>query len=138
MNTEAAICDALETAALAFTDGASPAIDNALSTTFKPRDGVPYVEVAYMPNRNQNLFVGNAAPTRHLGIMQISVMYPIGEGRIPAIELAGAVAAAFPKGRRLTSNGVTVQIYEQPSVAPPMQEPDRVRVPVSIRYQAIY
>ena len=138
MNVEAEVCNALETAAMAFTANASPEIDIAIRDGFAPRDGVPYLQVDFMPNRTQNLFVGNSAPARHIGIFQVSVMYPNGEGRIPALALAGEVAAAFSKGSRFASNGVSAQIYEQPSVAPPMQEPDRVRVPVSIRYQAIY
>lgn len=134
---DADIANALETAVIGWAVSQSPEVQMAFGSVFEPTPGVPYVEVHVMPNRTRNLYLANDAPSQHIGILQVTVCYPNGEGYAPARVLADSVAAFFAKGKKMPAGGAVVEVYEFPSVASPMQAPDRVRVPISIRYQAI-
>lgn len=112
----------------------SPALPVAYpDIAFTPPTG-PYLDVRYLPNSNVNLFIGNNDETQYRGLIQVTVVFPSGRGIPPVMEIAGLVADHFAKGTVLRSGSASVRIYEQPSVAPSMQDTDRVRVPVTIKY----
>ena len=136
---EAAIPDALLEHLGEFAAAQSPALGVFYpGLPFSPTDGVAYLAARYMPNRNDVLAVSDAAHERHFGLLQVSVMWPDGEGGIiPAMDLAGQVIAHFPKGTRLQGDGVKVEITRQAWLVQPLEEDDgRLMVPVTIPYQA--
>lgn len=98
----------------------------------------PYLEVRHLPNTNVNLFIGNEATVQYQGLLQITVVYPAGQGIIKPSEIAGLVASHFAKGTVLRDAGVNVRIYQKPSVARSIQDTDRIRVPVTIPYQVFH
>jgi len=100
---------------------------------FTPPAGA-YLEVRHLPNSNVNLFVGDDAPVQYRGILQITVVYLSAKGIVAPSEVAGKIVDHFKKGTVLRSGIVAVRIYEKPSVAPSMQDTDRVRIPVTIKY----
>ncbi|WP_019170668.1 DUF4128 domain-containing protein [Pseudaminobacter salicylatoxidans] len=100
---------------------------------FTPPAG-SYIEATFMPNTNVNLFVGNDATTQHQGILQVTVVSKAGGGIVAPMEIAGQVVAHFAKGIRVSGQGVTVRVSAKPSVARPLQDADRIRVPVTILY----
>lgn len=136
LGTEAAIFDALMAKMAAFSH--SPAVDVAYpGISFTPSDGEAYLEVTHLPNNTAALAVASDGVQQHQGLLQVSVMWPSdGRGHMPALELADAVASHFAKGTDLYSNGVKVRIPTRPSIASPLQEPDRVRLPITIEYIA--
>lgn len=133
----AAIPDALLTHLIAF--AASPEIGLALpGRVFVPIDGEPYLEAVYLPNRTDTRAIGDNDAQDHQGLLQVSVMWPSDDdGLIPALDLAGQVINHFAKGTRLSSDGVLVRIERKGWVAPHLQEPDRLRVPVTIPYRVL-
>lgn len=137
LGTEAAIFDALMARMAAFSH--SPAIEIAYpGLSFTPSDGEPYLEVTHLPNNTAPLAVASDGVQQHQGLLQVSVMWPSDgvTGHMPALELADAVSTHFAKGTDLYSNGVKVRIPTRPSIASPLQEPDRVRLPITIEYIA--
>lgn len=133
---EAQIADLLLSHVGAFCEAESPNLAVSMpDVPFTPPEGEPYLDVALLPNTTLNYAIADDGSSRYRGLLQIAVMWPSGQGGIlDALDLAGRVAAHFAKGTRL-SEDVTVQSTSKPSIAPPMTEPGRLRVPVTVAYQ---
>lgn len=97
-----------------------------------------YLEARYMPNTNVNLFLGNDATVQYRGLLQVTLVYQAGKGIIVPAEIAGRIVSHFAKGTVLRSSGVNVRIYEKPSVAPSLQDANRVRIPITIPYKVFH
>lgn len=112
----------------------SPAMPIAWpNLSFTPPAG-EYLEVTFMPNTNVNQFIGNNSKTQHQGLLQVTVVSKSGIGIVGPNEVAGKIVEHFAKGTKIIADGVKVKIDRKPTVAAPMQDADRVRVPVTIRY----
>ncbi|MBB6306220.1 DUF4128 domain-containing protein [Xanthobacter tagetidis] len=96
-----------------------------------------WLEAWPMFNTTGNLFLGNGDPSLHLGIMQVTVVSPLGEGATPALGIAEQVAAHFAKGTRLQSEDVDLRIYEKPSISTPFKDEGDLRTAVSIRWRVV-
>lgn len=94
-----------------------------------------YLRVTPLINETVSLVLGNGA-NKHRGIFQVSVLWKSRSGLIAPLEVADLIAAHFAKGTTLYSGTVRVVIYRKPSAASPLQEDDRVQVPVSIPYHS--
>lgn len=90
-----------------------------------PDDG-RYLEVIIFPNRPS--FEGLASGRVDQGLLQISVVWPKGEGVIAAMEIADEVAAQFYMGSRFGR----IKVYRQPWISTPLSEDDRVKIPITI------
>jgi len=131
---EAKIADLLLThlGALTFT----PAIPVSYpGVPFTPPEGT-YLEATFIPNTNVNRFVGHDSTTEHRGILQVSVYAPASVGLIPPLGIAGKVVEHFERGAVIVDGTLRVRISGRPSVAAPIQEPDRVHIPVSVNWRA--
>jgi hypothetical protein len=114
----------------------SPALPIAWpNLSFTPPPG-EYLEATFMPNTNVNLFVGNDATTQHQGLLQVTVVAKSGLGIVGPNDIAGQIVEHFAKGTRIDGQGFVLSIDEKPSVAPSIQEADRIRVPVTVRWYA--
>jgi hypothetical protein len=102
---------------------------------FTPPAG-PYLRVYFIPNGTERLFIGNGEPNRHQGILQVTVVFPSGQGAIRPNDVAGAVANHFGEGTQLPITGGVVRIDKRPSISPAMQDTDRIQIPVSINWIA--
>ena len=113
----------------------SPAYEIAMpGVPFNPPAGT-YLEAVVMPNTTVNLYFANSDPDMFQGILQITVVAPAGQGIIAASDIAGTICADL-KAAVIIGNGLTIKIDDRPSIAPSMQEADRIRIPVSARYRA--
>lgn len=101
---------------------------------FTPPRRESHFRTGFLPNPPRQEELGDTAPNVHTGAYQVSVFAPSGEGAVDAIDLAGSVAAAFPRGRRIIDEGIIIRIDGPPSIAPALQEPDWYQIPVSINY----
>lgn len=95
-----------------------------------------YLEYRFLPNRNNNYGLSKDSPTQRLGIFQVTVCYPTGTGIIAPTEIAAAIVEHFHQDLILYADGVSVKVYEKPSVAPSIQDGTWDKYPVSIRYTA--
>lgn len=111
-----------------------PPVATTASAGVKVGDPLTYLEATVMPNTTVNLYYANTDPDMFQGILQVTVVAPRGQGIIDASDIAGAIAADL-KGAHITGSGLTIKIEDRPSLAPPMQEADRIRIPVSARYR---
>ncbi len=115
----------------------TPALQIAYPGIAFPATGQPlpdsYLQASFMPNRTDTLSVG-IGRQRHQGIFQVSVWWKSGQGLVKPFDVAGAIIDHFAKGTRLTSGDVVVQINRKPWSAGPLQEADRVQIPVSAPY----
>lgn len=127
-----ALCDRLETLSV------SPSLPIAYPNVTFPdaEDPTPdnYLRVTFLPNTSLRRSI-EAGQGQHRGIFQVSVMWKAGEGMIDPLVVAGSVIEHF-RDQTLFSSGVKITITGEPWAASPIDEPDRVQIPVTINYVA--
>ena len=106
------------------------------NVSFTPTSGVPYQELYDIPASNNHLFIDNSE-FEGLGIFQITLKYPSGQGMKTVSNRAELYVSSFPCGRKLTKNGDTITVLQTPKVNNLGIEGDRVVVAVSINYKQI-
>jgi hypothetical protein len=111
---------------------AMPGVDFPKTGETKPDN---YLAAFFMPNDTTNTELG-AGQEQHRGMLQVSVFWKKGAGHIKPLEAAGRVIQHFAKGTTLRSGGLKIVIDRKPYAAQPLQDTDRVQVPVTIRYHA--
>lgn len=97
--------------------------------------GLPHLRAFLLPNRTS--MPGLDMVTKYeKGIFQVSVAYPLNQGTGEAEARVELVRAHFPAGLKLVESGVTVLIYEPPSVAAGQVDGVFFVIPVSISYRS--
>jgi hypothetical protein len=133
MTTHADTYDAFAIALGTFAAQLSPALPlSRLGITFDPPDSGQWLEIGAFPNGTQNYGLADDAPALHQGFFRVGCCTRIGLGAVKVLNLAGAVAAAFPKGTVLGP----MKVQQPPSLGGVITQPDRLIVPVTIRYRA--
>ena len=129
--TIALIRAALETRLLAL----SPALPTALENALIDPAGAAHQRAYLLPNTTKT--PGFDLITKHeKGIFQVSVCYPLHQGSGACAARAELIRAQFNAGLRLTQGGITVLIYEWPSIGRAMPEDAYFVIPVSISYRS--
>ncbi|EJN04233.1 DUF4128 domain-containing protein [Phyllobacterium sp. YR531] len=95
-----------------------------------------YLKAYYIPNGNQRICITPGSPNRYQGILQVSVVFPSGQGAVKPNDVAGKIADHFAEGTQLQTAAGPVRIDKRPSVERPMQDTDRIQIPVSIDWVA--
>lgn len=98
-------------------------------------DPKPYLQALFLPNDTTNTELG-VGQEQHRGILQVSVFWKKGVGHIKPLEAANRIINHFAKGTTLHRGGLKIVIDRKPHAAAPLQETDRVQVPVTVRYHA--
>ncbi|RVJ51643.1 phage tail terminator-like protein [Sinorhizobium meliloti] len=93
-----------------------------------------YLRLAFLPNQTRQITMGND-PQQKRGLLQVSVVWPVGQGIIGALDVADQVIDDF-KNQTLFASGVKITISSEPWAAGPLQDGDRVQIPVTIPYIA--
>ncbi len=123
-----AFCTALEAAALGYSI-AYPGLD------FTPPDGAHWLEVNYLPNEGIQDGLSNSATTIEQGIFQVNAMgrkgAGAGRGVISTQSVAEELQAAFPRGTLISG---LVRVSRTPYQMSPIQQDDKIVVPVTIPY----
>lgn len=104
--------------------------------SYSPVNGTAYLHVTVLPNATRRVFIGNGEPNHHQGILQISVMWPAGQGEIAPRRAAGKIANQLGEGTVLVTDFGNIRIDERPSVMPALQDTVWLNVPVRIPYHA--
>ncbi|MCP1550712.1 MULTISPECIES: DUF4128 domain-containing protein [Methylorubrum] len=141
---EAKIYDALMAAAVAAGEAAGFPAKTGIALPnvgFTPPKGAggkrkEYLSVTYMPNGASLDGLPFDSDETHIGLLQVSVFWPSGDGIVKPLEAAALIVDAFPPGRAFERNGIVVRIDVLPTVAGPLQESDLVQIPVTIRWRA--
>src|SRR5215204_753670 len=77
-----------------------------------------YLRPWLLPAAVDALTVNSDGHNLYMGIYQVSVFWPVGQGIVAALEHASAIAAYFKRGTFITRDGITVQILVPPRVEP--------------------
>ncbi|MDX0549391.1 hypothetical protein GOE04_29235 [Sinorhizobium medicae] len=93
-----------------------------------------YFRLAFLPNQTRQITVGDDRQQKR-GLFQVSVVWPVGQGIIGALDVADQVIDLF-KNQSLFASGVKITISSEPWAAGPLQEGERVQIPVTIPYIA--
>lgn len=93
-----------------------------------------YLEVDLLPN--QPAWRGLNGGSIDQGLLQITVVWPKGEGLIPALQAAQEVKDHFPAALSLVSGSTRVKIQDDPTHTVLLDEPNETRIPVTIRWTA--
>lgn len=103
------------------------------NVNFTP-DSNPYLRVLIFKNEpvQPRIRFGNE-PIR-LGIFQVSVMWPQGQGEIAPNEITGQIRTHFARGTKIEQDGITIRIDREPSVGGSLQEEAWLRVPILINW----
>lgn len=130
--TIAKIRSALEKQLAAITPVMSISFENV---AFTPVAGTPYQRSNLLPNTPNDAQIGGRV-YMEVGIYQVTVCYPMGNGPAAAEARCQLVKDAFKRGTSLVEGGVTVIIMNAPSVSSAMIDGDRFCIPISMRYQS--
>jgi len=127
-----AIRDAIEAAL----DAIAPALDTVHGNEeYTPVTGRPYQEVHVMFAMPGNPTMGDGF-YQELGVLQVNLLYPPGEGGAAAAARAGLIRQAYKRGSTFAAGGITVQIDKTPEASGGSVDGDRWRVVVRAPFHA--
>ncbi len=113
--------------------------DSALDPVAYPNvaftGSVPYYRLSILGGKTIPLTV--VATNDYAGIVQIDIVCASGIGLPKANILMNTALAVFPRGKRLTENGVTVLFDEAGWPAPPVQSGSEYFIPLSFPYRSL-
>lgn len=99
-----------------------------------PADG-KYVSVFFIPNTTTRILIASDGPQRHIGILQLNVMWPLLADEEGARAVAGNLVELFSTDLKMIQNDVAVRVTKRP-VASAMIVSDRnITIPVSVEYE---
>lgn len=92
-----------------------------------------YLAATFLPNQTRTITLADGSQ-QHRGLLQVSVYWKAGAGLVKPLEAAGKIIDHFAKDTTLYSGSLKVRIDAKPWAASPIQEDDRVQIPVTIPY----
>lgn len=95
-----------------------------------------YLRVTFLPNVTTQEELGDDGRNRHMGLFQVSVMWPEGQGSITPLDLAGDIIAHFKRGTVITQDGVQIHIDKPPYLSPRLKDTPYSQYPVTISYRS--
>lgn len=132
--TDAIIFKALTDRLLAMPEVLPVAAPNIVFPPAGQQTPAKYLRLAFLPNQTRQITVGDD-PQQKRGLIQVSVVWPVGQGIIAALDVADQVIDHF-MNQTLFASGVRITISSEPWAAGPLQDGDRVQIPVTIPYIA--
>jgi hypothetical protein len=101
----------------------------------------PCIEVTFLPNTVNRLFLKGSSPHQRPGILQISLLTIPGapQHEAQAQQLAGTIAVWFPADLILFYGGIKVRITAGPTVSGGYRDDSRSRwvTPVTIKFEVL-
>ena len=94
-----------------------------------------FLKLSFLPNQTRQITMGDD-PQQKRGILQVSIMWPVGSGIVGALDVAGAIINQFKNQTIFAASGVKITINSEPWAASPIQDDDRVQIPITIPYIA--
>lgn len=104
---------------------------------YSPVVGTPYLFATHLPNMTTATGLAFDAGREFRGLFQVSVFWPAGQGVVAPMELVGAVATHFSNGTRIGRAGLVVEVNRPPEAAPPIEQPDWLQIPITIRWRCV-
>jgi hypothetical protein len=102
---------------------------------FTPPASGKYLQADFFANRPAWEGLGSGKLAQ--GLLQITIIWPRGQGIIQAGQDAQAVIDHFAKGLNLFNGGVKVSINQEPWAASPITDGTDLRLPITIPWVAV-
>lgn len=101
---------------------------------FTPPASGRYLEVRVFANRSawQSIAGGGMGQ----GLLQVTVVWPKGQGVITAGQAADAVAAHFQNGLAMFAGGHAVKVIGEPEAMSPNSDGPSLRIPITVNWSA--
>lgn len=130
----ATIYDAFAASVTAFAQNYTPELPVAYpGINFSPPDTGLWLELICFWNGSINYGLADDAPAVQQGYFRIIAWSRQGGGLMAAQELADDIEAAFPKGSEFD----TARMYKMADKSGPVEDDDRIGVPVSLYWRTI-
>lgn len=104
-----------------------------------PVDGdgepLPYLRASILPNVPRWQGMRNESLAQ--GLLQVDIVWPRNQSELPAYRIAKQIGDHFLALDAYYSGGVRVTIAGAPYASPPLNEPSRLTIPVTIPWQAV-
>lgn len=128
---------ALKTRLTAASPGAAVSASSVAwpNVNFDPTTGTRWYRATIIPGIPTAPELSTSSRNRHIGIFQIDIFDPVGNGDGLAIEEGERIVACFKRGTTLTESGVVVMI-EKAYLSTPIEEEEWYHVPVMIQFRA--
>ena len=105
------------------------------NVAFTPPASGLYLRAFLLPGDTASLDL-EGSHRQYIGVLQVSIVAPSGQGSGAAEQLAADLDALFPNNLRLTSGAFSVQIVSPCSTGPVTQDGTSYTLPVWFRYRA--
>jgi hypothetical protein len=103
----------------------------------KKASQVPYQKVWLLAAQPENPTFGGGH-YREVGIMQITLVYPMQLGTGDAVARADLIRSTFPRGASFSNSGVVVNINRTPEIFPGTIAEESYELPVRVSYWGRY
>lgn len=103
--------------------------------TYTPPATKKYLQVLFVPNTNNRVFLGSTDPQQRLGLFQVVVHWPLNDGEANVRDTAGKVAQHFPTDMVLTADSRSIRVMAAPEVVDLLVTPVDVQIPVIVQWE---
>lgn len=103
---------------------------------FEPTTGQGYLRVHHLHNHPRDLYL-EGGPAELPGIFQVDVVWPAGQGKVEAKQMAEKVAALFAPVQALDAGNHRIELAQTPAIAGGMPDEGWYMVPISINWRAM-
>lgn len=102
---------------------------------FEPTTGRGYLRVHHLHNAPRDLYLDGGS-AELAGILQVAVVWPAGQGKVEAKQMAEQVSALFAPVQSLDAGSRRIELTQTPAIAGGMPDEGWYTVPVSISWRA--
>ncbi|MCK9331235.1 MAG: DUF4128 domain-containing protein [Candidatus Cloacimonetes bacterium] len=115
----------------------TPKIDSVYENkACNPINDVPFQELYILPSDNTSEYI-NETTYNMEGLFQISLNYPINQGRTPATDRVNLYMDLFPKNTKLTYDGLLIRQVGIPQIANLGVVGDRYKIVLRVQFLAV-
>lgn len=104
---------------------------------FDPTKGDAYLSEAYLPATTALPSIDKKGTRDYQGIYQVTVYAARDKGKAEAYTISEQVAKLFEPLTRITRDGITVEINDEPQQIGAFPVGDRFAIPVSVNWRAL-
>ena len=115
----------------------TPKIDSVYENkAYTPSNDVPFQELYIMPSSNTSEYI-NETTYNMEGLFQISLNYPINQGRTAVTDRVDLYMSLFPKNTKLTYDGLLVRQVGIPQISNLGVVGDRYKIVLRVQFLAV-
>ena len=115
----------------------TPLIDTVYENKdYLPITGKEYQEVYILPSSNEVLYI-NETSYQLKGLIQITLCYPLNEGRSKAMNRADLYMDLFPPSTTLTIDGLEIKTIQVPQITNLWVDENRYKIALRVGFKCV-